>query len=338
MDKTVMVTGGNGFLGSYVCCQLAERGHQVVSYDVAPPRPQTQFIQQPFKDSIRYVNGQVTDLSRFLSVCQSMNVRRVVHAAASLDVSGSTEQPYATYMVNTFGAMTIYEAARLLNFERVVLISSNAVYHKKQYEPMDELHAVFSPSSGNPATHYGASKVAAEVIGLTYFTFNAVDLVILRMASIYGFGTQNPMYIKPMVENAVQGLPTLFPTGAEMVRDYTYVKDSAAAVVKAVEVDGSRLSQRVFNASRGKLYSARQVAEVVKEAVPGSQIEIGPGLTEMERSDIQARGALDCGKAEEDLGYTPAFDLRDGVRDYISVLRTYLEWCRLHEPRDLLTR
>lgn len=325
MDKTVMVTGGNGFLGSYVSCHLAERGYQVVSYDVAQPRPQTEFIQQPFKNSIRYVNGQVTDLSRFLSVCKSMNVARVVHCAASLDVSGSTEQPYATYMVNTLGAVTVYEAARLLDLERVVLISSNAVYHRKQYEPMDELHPVFSPSSGNPATHYGASKVAAEVIGLTYFTFNGVDLLILRMASMYGFGTQNPMYIKPMVENSVLGLQTNFPTGTEMVRDYTYVKDSAAAVLKALEADGAALSQRVFNTSAGRLYSAGEVARIVREVLPDARIEIGSGLSDLERSDIQARGALDCRKAKEELGYAPAYDLRSGVRDYVSMLRSYLQ-------------
>ncbi len=325
MDKAVMVTGGNGFLGSYVCCQLAERGYQVVSYDIAPPRPANQFIQAPSRDSIRYYNGQVTDLSRILGVCQAAKVSAIVHTAAVLGHVGAVEQPYATYQVNTLGPLMVFEAARLFNLDRVVFISSNAVYQKKQYEPMDELHPIFSPSSGNLATHYGASKAAAEVIGLTYFTFNAVDLIILRMASVYGFGTQNPMYIKPMVENSVLGLPTSFPTGAEMVRDYTYVKDSASAVLKALEADGAALSQRVFNTSAGKLYSAGEVARIVKEIVPDAQIEIGPGLTDLERSDIQARGALDCRKAKEEMGYLPVHDLRRGIQDYVATVRSYLE-------------
>lgn len=325
MNKTILVTGGNGFLGSYICHLLAEKGYRVVSYDMSPLRKENFFIQQPFNKSIIYFNGQITDLSRVITICKKMNVNIIVHTAAFVNVESSIEQPYFTYKVNSEGAIVIYEAARLLNIKRVVLISSNAVYQKKEYEPIDENHSVFSPNNGNLAAHYGASKLVAEIIGLTYCSFNKIDLIVLRMSSIYGFGMQNPMYIKPMVENAVLGSTSKFSTGSEMKRDYTYVKDSAKAVLKAIEVDSKSLAQRVFNISGEKLYSAREVANIVKDIIPASIIEIGSGLSILEQSDIKARGVLDCTKAKKLLGYNPEYTLREGMQDYANLLKFFLQ-------------
>ncbi len=334
MPKTIMVTGGSGFLGSYVCRLLAEQGYRVVSYDIVPLQGKRLYVHKPVRDSILYARGQITDLSHVIAVCQRMDVDAIVHAAAFVGVEDSVEQAYFTYEVNSKGAIVVYETARLLNMERVVLISSNAVYQAKQYEPIDEKHPVFSPSSGNPAAHYGASKLAAEIIGLTYCMFNGVDLIALRMSSIYGFGMQNPLYVKPMVESAVLGVSCNFPTGGDMQRDYTYVRDSARAVLGAVEADSTQLSQRVFNISGGRLYSARQVADIVKELVPTARLEIGPGLSIIEQSDIKARGMLDCTRAKEVLGYSPGYDLRQGIQDYIALMNRYLQDSKKEDERS----
>jgi nucleoside-diphosphate-sugar epimerase len=325
MEKTIMVTGGSGFLGSYVCKILSEHGYKVVSYDMRPPRGESLFIQKSCQSEIKYENGQVTDLSRVLTVCKAMKVNKIVHIASYVDVGGSVEQPSLTYKVNTEGSIVIYEAARFLDIDRIVLISSNAVYQKKKYEPINEKHPVFSPFNGNLAAHYGASKIAAEIIGLTYSTFNGLDLIILRMSSIYGFGMQIPLYVKPMVENAVLNMSSNFPTGGSMLRDYTYVKDSAKAVYNAIEVDNNHLNQKVFNISGGKLYSAIEVAKIVKDEIHAADIQINEKLSPIEESDIKARGVLDCSKAKEILGYFPKYDLKHGVQEYISLFCTYLE-------------
>ncbi|KKK85248.1 hypothetical protein LCGC14_2775190 [marine sediment metagenome] len=321
MKKTIMVTGGSGFLGSYVCKILFEHGYKVVSYDIKPPRGESLFIQKSYQTAIHYVNGQVTDLSRILAVCKAMKVTKIVHTAGFIDVGGSVDQPYFTYKVNTEGSIVMYEAARLLDIKRIVLISSNGVYQKKEYEPIDEKHPVFSPCVGSLTSHYGASKIAAEIMGLTYFTFNNIDLIILRMCSIYGFGMKNPMYIKPMVENTVSGHPSDFPTGGNMLRDYTYVKDSAKAVLNAIEADNSLLKQRVFNISGGKLYSAFEVAEIVNSLMPKASIKIGSGLSDIEKIDIEGRGVLDCAKAKEMISYNPEYDLKRGIKEYIYLLQ-----------------
>ena len=206
--------------------------------------------------------------------------------------------------------------------QRVVQSSSIAVYAPRQYEPVDELHPILLPSGGNPLGPYGASKAAAEIVGLTYYSTNGVDFVALRNSAIYGYGMRYPMYIKPMIENSLRKLPTRFATGGDMRRDYTHVKDIAQAVIKALDVPASTLTQRIFNIGSGMMHSAAQVAETVRAVLPAADIEIGAGLSKLEQSDMQARGMLDLTAARQQLKYEPLYALETGIRDYVEMFRT----------------
>jgi len=129
------------------------------------------------------------------------------------------------------------------------------------------------------------------------------------------------MYVKPMIENGLRGLPTRFATGGDMRRDYTHVKDIAQAVIKALDVPGSALSQRAFNIGSGAMHSASEVAETVRKVLPKADIEIGAGLSELEQSDMRARGMLDLTAARQQLKYEPQFSLEAGIHDYVEMLR-----------------
>jgi nucleoside-diphosphate-sugar epimerase len=132
------------------------------------------------------------------------------------------------------------------------------------------------------------------------------------------------MYIKPMVENSVRGLETVFPTGSEMRRDYTYVKDVVSGILLALEVS-KPLFNRIFNISCGApLRSALEVAEIVRKNVSEARIEIGKGLSDLEARDFRSRGRLSIAKAQEELGFESKFNLEEGIKDYIQEFRTYL--------------
>lgn len=319
--STIMITGGSGFLGTYVTRELAERGNRVINFDAVGPAPVLAALTAPFAKQIVFVRGQVLDLASLFRTVQRHDVERIFHAAALYDPPYSLEDPAITFQVNVNGTINVLEAARLLGVKRVVLSSSIAVYAPRQYEPIDEGHPIHIPAAGNPLGPYGASKAAAEIVGLTYFSTNGVDFIALRNSAIYGHGMRYPMYIKPMVENSVHGLPTRFPTGGDMRRDYTHVKDTTQAVIKALDVPAAALTQRVFNIGSGTMHSASQVAEAVRKILPNADIEIGAGLSEMEQSDMQARGILDLSAARQQLKYEPQYSLEAGIRDYVEMFR-----------------
>ena len=320
--STIMITGGSGFLGTYVARMLAERGDHVVIFDAVPTAPMLAALTAPFGEQIVFERGQILDLSSLLRIAQQHRVKRIFHAAALYDPPYSLKDPAITFQVNVNGTINVLEAARFLGLERVVQSSSIAVYAPRQYEPIDEQHPIHLPSAGNPLGAYGASKAAAEIAGLTYYSTNGVDFIALRNSAIYGYGMRYPMYIKPMVENSVHGLPTRFAIGGDMRRDYTHVKDIAQAVIKALDISSLHLSQRIFNIGSGTMHSASQVAETVRSLLPEADIEIGAGLSQLEQSDMQARGILDLSAAHSQLHYKAQFSLEAGIRDYIEMLQT----------------
>ncbi|MHB8619838.1 MAG: NAD-dependent epimerase/dehydratase family protein, partial [Chloroflexota bacterium] len=324
MSHTVLVTGGAGFVGSYVVRGLVEAGANVVVYDLAQPTGQMAYLLRDVRERVVYERGQILDLPSLLAVARRHHVDAVFHAAALYDPEYSLANPYITYQVNVEGTLNVLETARLEGIGRVVLSSSIAVYPDKRYEPLDEAHPISSISGGHPLGHYGSSKAAAELAGLTYYTHNQVDFVALRFSAVYGFGMRYPMYVKPMVENSLQGQASVFATGAPMPRDYTHVKDIAQAVVKAVSAPADALRQRVFLVGSGEVRTAGDVAAVVRGLVPGARIEIGAGLTDLERGDAAARGMLDLSATRQQIGYAPVFNLERGVADYVDSFKGWL--------------
>jgi UDP-glucose 4-epimerase len=324
----VLVTGGAGFLGSYVMNALIDAGHTPFSYDIAAPGPEAAaIITNPWA---QYRIGQVSDQARLFDVCVSEKIEVIVHTAGIVGLDVSLTQPAATYQTNIMGLVNVSEVARQLKMRRLVFASSNAAYHGGSGRSLRETDSVFSIRDGNPAGHYGVSKMAAEAIGITYATLQGLDFVALRVTAIYGFGMRSPMFIKPMVENAVRGIPSHFATGGPMKRDYTYVLDCAEAIARAVDAPPTAFAtQRVLNIAAGDARSAAEVASVVRTLFPGVTIEIGNTLTMLEEQNAKMRASLDIGAAKLILDWVPRWSLENGIKGYASRFKAYLVTSRL---------
>jgi nucleoside-diphosphate-sugar epimerase len=320
----VLVTGGAGFLGAYTMAALEAAGHTAFAYDVAPPSPDLTSVAPSL--ATRFRPGQIGDIARLFDVCRAEQIDAMVHAAGLVGLEPSLAQPLATYQTNIMGLVHACEAARQLRMRKIVSISSNAAYHKGSGERLVETDPPFSVTDGNPAGHYGTSKMAGEAIGMAYASFQEVDFLSLRVTAIYGFGMRSPMYIKPMVENAVRGLPTRFATGGPMKRDYTHVLDCCDAIVLALNAPPSpQGAQRVLNVAAGQAHTATQVAEIVRKVVPGADIEIGDTLTPLEAQNVKMRAPLDVSAAKRLLGWSPNWPLEKGVRQYAERYRQFVE-------------
>jgi nucleoside-diphosphate-sugar epimerase len=318
----VLVTGGAGFLGGYVMATLAKQGHKAFAYDIAPPSAETLAVSPDVAAQLR--RGQIGDIARLFDVCRSEKIEAIVHTASIVGLETSLQQPVATYQTNVMGQVNVCEVARQLQMRRVVFVSSNAAYHKGSGSSLVETDPAFSIRDGNPAGHYGTSKMAAEAIGLAYATFQDLDFLSLRITAIYGFGMRSPMYIKPMVENAVLGRPTRFSTGGLMKRDYTHVQDCSDGIVAALEAPRwSAGEQRVINIASGNARTAAEVARIVRDTIPGADIEIGDALTPLEEQNVRMRASLDIAAAKRLLNWSPKWPLEAGVSEYAEAFRRY---------------
>jgi nucleoside-diphosphate-sugar epimerase len=326
MSGITLVTGGSGFIGSHVVRLLAERGDTVVNLDTREPGAEAAWWLKSVAQEVRFVQGAIDDWADVVAAIEGHRPRRVIHIAAITNPVLLSRRPALALNVNLTGTRNVLEAARLFGVERVVNFSTIGVLPRIQYEPVDVNHPVLLANEGPGASFYGAAKVGAEAFCWAYHQSFGLDFITIRPSAVYGFGMQWPIFVKPMVEHAVRGIPTRFDQGREFPRDYTHVADVAQLALKAADIPADQVRDRVFYAATGRpLTTAGQVAEIVRDVIPGADVEIGPGLSEADLIEIRYRGTLSIENARQQLGYDPRFaDIRAGVTDYIDTYRRYL--------------
>jgi UDP-glucose 4-epimerase len=323
-DGPVLVTGGTGFIGSYVVKALLESGRRVIAFDVRDYSPEGRSVLEGRADEVSLEEGSVDDWARVLHVVKEHRPVDVVHLATITNPVYLFTNPMPGVRVNFLGTIHILEAARLFEIRRIVYFSSIGVLPAKQYEPIDAAHPIFLPREAVPTGVYGASKIAGEAFCFAYNQAFGTDFRTIRPSAVYGFGMQWPIFVKPMVEGAVRGEVVTFESGGPFPRDYTHASDVASLAVALL--DASDDADRVFYGATGQpLVTAAEVARIVMELVPGSQIEIPDVLTEADRMELPYRGQLAIENARRQLGWEPRFtDIRDGLADYIQRYRAFL--------------
>jgi nucleoside-diphosphate-sugar epimerase len=323
-DRPVLVTGGAGFIGTYVVKALLESGRRVVALDVRGFAPEGRFILGDLVDRITLEEGSVDDWSRVLHVVNRHRPVDIVHLATITHPVFLFTNPMPGVRVNFEGTINVLEAARIFEVRRIVYFSSIGVLPARQYEPIDGAHPIFLPREAVPAGVYGASKIASEAFCFAYNQAFGTDFRTIRPSAVYGLGMQWPIYIKPMVEGAVRGEPVKFESGGPFPRDYTHAADVASLAVACL--DGPDDADRIFYGATGEpLVTAGEVARIVAELVPGAQIEIPDALSPEDQIELPYRGRLSIEPNRTQLGWEPRFEnIRDGLADYVERYRAFL--------------
>lgn len=328
MADTVLVTGGSGFIGTHLCRMLIERGDKVINFDLAPRRGPLAWLMRDIEQEIVFEKGDVANLTQLIALIRKHQPNKIAHLAASIDMESLESYPTQVYEQMVGGTVNVLEAMRLLGgIERMVNFSSIGVLPTRQYEPIDCNHPTLMAAEG-PCGIYGAGKAAGEAFCWAYADLFNLDIVQLRPSAAYGFLTTNGIFMNEMLEGALRGEKVRVPHGGTLPRDYTHVHDIAGITVAALNVPDSRLKHRVFYAASGMtpLVTGAALADIVREMVPGADVEIGETTTPLiERYDTKFRGVHDVQPVEEQLGYRILYrDVRAGMQEYADRYREFL--------------
>ncbi|MFC4549909.1 MULTISPECIES: NAD-dependent epimerase/dehydratase family protein [Halorussus] len=310
-SETVLVTGGTGFIGSYVAQDLAEAGHDVVAFDLSTD---THILEKlGVADDVEAVRGDLTDPTSVFRAVEESGATRIVHLAALL-TSLARENPRGAAEVNILGTNNVFEAARTFDdqVERVAWASSAAVYappSNYDHDWVDEEDLVY------PDTLYGATKEYNEHQAKVYFEDHDLSHVGLRPTVAYGpyRETGGSAFLANIVEKPALGESFSVEYGDQVI-DWQHVEDIAQAFRKAAFAPESDLGQRIYNV-RGETATIREAAETVQKILPDADIEVS------DEGELPWTQKLDMTDAQEDLGYDPELDLEAGFRKYIDVLR-----------------
>lgn len=307
----VLVTGGGGVLGADVVRGLVERGCAVrsVSRSEAPP------ALAGLGGEVETVVGDVCDGERMAALVEP-GLDRVVHLAAALPAQAESD-PVGTVATNVLATARLFELATRAGVGRFVYAST-----KSAYGPLPAREPVAEDRPPRPHERYGATKYAGEVvIGADRGREGAPEATSLRFASIYGPGKAarhaGAALTSAMIAEAIAGRPFRIERGGDQVDDLIYSADAAAGIVAATLAPAP--VSPLYNIATGVGITLRQFAAAVTEAVPGAEIEIGPGLEYMGPNFVY--GILDPTLAREELGFEAGADHAANVRRFAEALR-----------------
>jgi UDP-glucuronate 4-epimerase len=303
-------------VGSHLSAALLARGDEVVGldnfddyYSPARKRANVEEVRNgPGGDRFSLVEGDVRDRDFMIRLLQD-GFHAVAHLAALAGVRASVDRPHAYVEVNVTGTLNLLEAARRAPVRNVVLVSTSSAYGNSA-PPFVE-----TDPADRPLAPYAATKRAAEMLAHSYHHIYGLNTTVLRLFTVYGPRNRPDMMSYKVLDSIFTGKEIPLFGGGEMVRDWTYVEDTARGIVTALD---RPLGYEIMNLGRGQPMRLMEFIETIEE-LAGRKASLAPAPRV--DTDALATGA-DIAKARRLLGYEPRVSVREGVE---RLVRWYVE-------------
>ena len=298
--KRVLVTGGCGFVGRWVCRALAPAEVDLHILDLAPSTHLEQ--KQTFHRT------DMRNLTATSELIGSLKPAAVIHLAGQPGVGSSHDNPVGAYEANVLATFNLLEACRQRGgVEAIVAVSSNHVYGEQHERPTAE-DAVL-----NGTGMYAASKLAADVLARSYGKTYDLPVGIARMTNSYGGDDHHLAHIiTATILSALRNQRPIIKQSGKDRKGYLYIKDTAQGLLAVAEgVAGSReLRGEAFNLVPN---DAVTVIELVRTILATVGVKLEPEVLNPAAPFEEEH--LDNSKARRLLGWTPQYDLAAGVRE-----------------------
>jgi UDP-glucose 4-epimerase len=266
--KTILVTGGAGYIGSHAVKALESKSHRVIILDNLVYGHQD-LVECNLKAKL--IVGDVIDRQLLSQIFSTYKIDAVMHFAAYAYVGESVTEPTKYYQNNVLGSIALIESMREHGIQNIVFSSTCATYGIPQYVPIDEEHPQ------NPINPYGFSKVVVENVLKDYDRAYGLKSIVFRYFNAAGADPDGSLgedhspetHLIPIVLEVAGGQRdrvTIFGTDYDTpdgtcVRDYIHVSDLAAAHVLGLEYLLEHQQSNFFNLGNGNGFSVRQVIQ-----------------------------------------------------------------------------
>jgi nucleoside-diphosphate-sugar epimerase len=311
----VLVTGHRGYIGVEMVSTLTAAGHNVIGLDTGL-YDDCDFVSPP--DDIENLGIDLRDVT----AADLDGVDAVVHLGALSNDPLGDLNAQLTYDINLHASVRLAAAAKEAGVERFLFASSCSLYGAGGDDVLDE-HAEFFPQ-----TAYGESKVRVEQ-EVHHLADDSFSPVYLRNATAYGASRRlrADIVVNNLVGHAVTSGKVLLMSDGSPWRPLVHIRDIINAFQACLVAPRDAIHDEAFNIGMmGENYRIRDVAEIVKEVVPGCEVEYAPDASPDTRNY-----RVDFSKANEQLpGFNPTWTVRDGVeelyRAYTAAELTPDEW------------
>jgi len=294
----VLVTGGNGFIGSHLSERLTDRGDSVTLFDL-------DFNSNVHDLDYEKIRGDIKDYDAVKRAIIGKDA--VFHFAAVSRVVWGQQDPLNCWHTNVMGTLKVLEACRKSDYKPAIFYaSSREVYGEPQYLPVDEDHPK------NPKSVYGMSKLCAEKACYSYGDAFGLDIVTFRFSNVYGSERdQLDRVIPKFMIKALRGEDiTLY--GGDQILDFTFIDDTVSGIMKAytTNFDGDgEIFGEAFHFVTERGVSVSDLAKMIVDLVDSPS-----GIIRIEPKDFDvSRFIGDPSKSHRMIGYEPRTRLENGL-------------------------
>lgn len=311
MAKTVLITGGAGFIGSNLADRLLADGYRVVVVDNFDSYYDPSIKEQNVCDNIGNPNYElhrvdIRDAGSLDAVFERNDIDVVVHLAARAGVRPSIEQPELYADVNVSGTVSVLERMRKHGVKKIVFASSSSVYGNCSEDKFSETLDV-----NQPISPYAATKKACEEMLYVYHKLFGISVVALRFFTVYGERQRPDLAINKFVTLINNGQPIDMYGDGSSIRDYTYIGDIVDGIVASIDYDAT--GYEIINLAGGNPITLMEMVMSIQRALGKST---GINVLPKQAGDVDKTSG-DITKASRLLGYKPAISFEKGISRFV---------------------
>lgn len=319
--KTILITGGAGFIGSHLSERLLKEGNRVLAidnfnnyYDPVIKRNNVEEVNKTCIDNniplenYKVFEGDIRD-NEFLEKVFSNRIDSIMHLAAMAGVRPSIQDPTLYYDVNITGTVNLLERCREKGIKQFVFASSSSVYGNNEKVPFAESDRV-----DNPISPYAATKKSGELLCHTYHHLFDMNIACLRFFTVYGPRQRPDLAINKFTSLILEDKEIPFYGDGTTSRDYTFVEDIVTGIVESIKyVNTEDKVFEIFNIGGDKTVSLIEMVETIEEVL-GKKAKLN--RLPMQPGDVN-RTCADITHSKEILGYNPQTTFKEGIDKFV---------------------
>ncbi len=317
-DLPVLVTGADGFIGSWVAKELIGKGANVFTI-VRDIKKYNNIDVFGLREKINIIHGDLINFDVCNRIMEEYEISMCFHLAAQAIVGTANLSPLSTFESNIKGTWNILEAARLSKFIKgIVVASSDKAYGVQKKLPYTEE----SPLSG--LYPYDSSKACADILARSYFKTYGLPVSVTRNANTYGGADLNFSRLVPdTIRSVLYNKQLIIRSDGTPERDYMYIKDSVNAyLVLAANLNRKNVKGEAFNFGTGKPISVLNLYNKIIKFM--SKDNIKPKVLGEAKHEID-RQYLSINKAKKVLKWQPIYSLDKGLKETIAWYKIFFK-------------
>ncbi|MCX2683716.1 SDR family NAD(P)-dependent oxidoreductase [Campylobacter sp. MIT 21-1685] len=319
--KHILISGADGFIGSHLCEMLLQKGYKIRALSYYNSFNFWGNLEQsPFLKDIEVISADIRDSFLCEKITRGIDV--IFHLAALIAIPYSYQAPQSYVDTNIKGTLNMLQAALKNGVSKFIHTSTSEVYGSACYVPIDEKHPL------QPQSPYSASKIAADMMALSYYHSFELPLIIARPFNTYGPRQSARAIIPTIITQILSGAKELKLGDLSPTRDFNFVLDTCEALCAFLELEEYG---EVFNIGSGNEISILELVSLLQKLL-GTTITITQDKARIRPKNSEVlRLCCDSSKLQKYSLWQSKFSLEEG-------LQRSIEYCKenLHRYKSEL--